>query len=71
MWDLVGNPEDRFSHNEAQILSNTHLISSPDTVNQLNFAAIFFLRTAQPDYGTCMNFVQYVFMDIFATINFS
>ena len=20
MWDLVGNPEDRFSHNEAQIL---------------------------------------------------
>ena len=19
MWDLVGNPEDRFSHNEAQI----------------------------------------------------
>ena len=21
MWDLVGNPEDRFSHNEAQICS--------------------------------------------------
>ena len=21
MWDLVGNPEDRFSHNEAQIVS--------------------------------------------------
>ena len=20
MWDLVGNPEDRFSHNEAQIM---------------------------------------------------
>ena len=20
MWDLVGNPEDRFSHNEAQIV---------------------------------------------------
>ena len=21
MWDLVGNPEDRFSHNEAQLIS--------------------------------------------------
>ena len=20
MWDLVGNPEDRFSHNEAQLI---------------------------------------------------
>ena len=25
---LVGNPEDRFSHNEAQISPNTHLICS-------------------------------------------
>ena len=23
MWDLVGNPEDRFSHNEAQINLDT------------------------------------------------
>ena len=22
MWDLVGNPEDRFSQNEAQILTD-------------------------------------------------
>ena len=28
MSDLVENPEDRFSHDEAQISSNTHLISS-------------------------------------------
>ena len=31
MWDLVGNPEDRFSHNEAHIVdvlnfSDTHLL---------------------------------------------
>ena len=25
MWDLVGNPEDRFSHNEAQILIDIQL----------------------------------------------
>ena len=28
MWGLVGNPEDLFSHNEAQISSNTHPICS-------------------------------------------
>ena len=27
MWDLVGNPEDRFSHNEAQIVISA--LSSP------------------------------------------
>ena len=30
MSDLVGNPEDRFSHNKAQISSNTHLIYSSE-----------------------------------------
>ena len=28
MSDQVGNTEDRFSHNEAQISSNTHFICS-------------------------------------------
>ena len=30
MWDLVGNPEDQFSHNEAQIffLRNVKLLAS-------------------------------------------
>ena len=27
MWDLVGNPEDRFSHDEAQIVVNLPLFS--------------------------------------------
>ena len=30
MWDLVGNPEDRFSHNEAHLdqLANLHFVSA-------------------------------------------
>ena len=27
MWDVVGNPEDRFSHNEAHMVS-THIVES-------------------------------------------
>ena len=37
MWDLVGNSEDRFSHNEAQIISG--LVSS------LNFFLSYILIT--------------------------
>ena len=29
MWDLVGNPEDRFSHNEAQLMFGSHNHGSP------------------------------------------
>ena len=32
--DLVGNPEDRFSHNEAQLPSNILLIRSAETRNE-------------------------------------
>ena len=34
MSDLVGNPEDRFSHNEAQLSFNTRLICSSDLTKQ-------------------------------------
>ena len=30
MWDVVGNPKDRFSHNEAHIA----VTSKNDTINQ-------------------------------------
>ena len=35
MWDLVGNPEDRFSHNEAPICLTVENTISPDFVRQL------------------------------------
>ena len=31
MWDLVGNPEDRFSHNEAQFIVDDFKPASVDT----------------------------------------
>ena len=34
MWDLVGNPEDRFSHNEAHIISDM-VISQKDVEHKL------------------------------------
>ena len=60
MWDLVGNLEDRFSHNEAQLITinRPKFAFKNDTVNQLIFAAI--------------NFRVFVFKFIgnFATISF-
>ena len=37
MWDLVGNPEDRFSHNEAHIVSAL-LHEEIDRANHLHLA---------------------------------
>ena len=34
MWDLVGNPKDRFSHNEAQLLQKLLVVRSLEsTIN--------------------------------------
>ena len=38
MSDLVGNPEDRFSHDEAHIIFNSGLITLADL--RTNFSAI-------------------------------
>ena len=35
MWDLVGNPEDRFSHNEAQII--VEIVFLEDKTNKMNY----------------------------------
>ena len=37
MWDLVGNPEDRFSHNEA------HLDKSSSIINLKSIGGYFFI----------------------------
>ena len=35
MWDLVGNPEDQFSHNEAQIHTLSVVLVSDCFTNEL------------------------------------
>ena len=32
MWDLVGNPEDRFSHNEAHIFDGKNTIQAANQI---------------------------------------
>ena len=40
MWDLVGNPDDRFSHNEAQlVLSQTPIKTRQD---KTRFSVLYF-----------------------------
>ena len=41
MWDLIGNPEDRFSHNEAHIFSREYSSTDPKIQS-------FHLPTASP-----------------------
>ena len=36
MWDLVGKPEDRFSHNEAHMQLRILLILNDDTLQNLS-----------------------------------
>ena len=36
MWDLIGNPEDRFSHNEAHIMEATDTESETSLIIRLN-----------------------------------
>ena len=37
VWDLVGNPEDRFSHNEAQIYIDCFKNENMETVCEFSF----------------------------------
>ena len=37
VWDLVGNPEDRFSHNEAQIKPKGQVFSQSNSFLQVNW----------------------------------
>ena len=66
MWGLVGNPEDRFSHNEAHILRDrfgSELIGKHEDMFFVDVGQIIeeYLRrshiTGKPVFGVC-NFVS-------------
>ena len=51
MWDLVGNPEDRFSHNEAHFVT-----SIPDEKMMLKNIPVN--HSTIPDVSTCVEDVS-------------
>ena len=55
MSDLVGNPEDRFSHNEAQLEKNTCIIYCAFLLNNFIEAK---LRNVFPQIGQTLSSVE-------------
>ena len=50
MWDLVGNPEDRFSQNEAQIVFGFK-VSSPINLIIVSSLPVVYLSNCDNDNG--------------------
>ena len=76
MWDLVGNPEDRFSHNEAHLYKDTpdlSLVAYADIVGSLDGYRAGVLFRLDSYAGCGIHFVErslYIFsLCLFNNIN--
>ena len=58
MWDLVGNPEDRFSHNEAHLITYISYIVTEISEALTRASRCCFKDSAVnmlfPDFGVCI-----------------
>ena len=65
MWDLIGNPEDRFSHNEAQLITGRSNV----VVLLWMFVVCFCVRVSVTFHLTCIHIIVVRFLGLIAKSN--